>query len=115
MPLIGTMKNDQRIDYDATKKTLYEFRLQASDSSSKTTATTVKVTVEDINDNAPIITPSFKPITLAANARGQVFKFSASDLDSDINKQFRFDLVLIPISFLEVAMNFQFFGGSREL
>ena len=81
----------QRIDFDLSKKALYEFVVQVTDTSSRQANTLVKVTVKDVNDNAPSVSPPSTSLALTANdaAGKSVAQFRARDIDSGVNGQFR--------------------------
>lgn len=51
----------------------------------------IEVRVTDYNDNAPMFSPNQQRVTVFENATiaTTLYKFSASDRDTGINKQFR--------------------------
>ena len=76
----------QKIDYDSQKQDNLEFEVSVTDGSS-TVSTTVKIRVNDVNDNVPEFTEPVKKISQPENkqALDESVQFTATDGDSGDN------------------------------
>ena len=52
---------------------------------------TVTVTVLDVNDNAPVVSPGLLPVSVSedADVGARIASFTATDADTGVNQQFQ--------------------------
>ena len=83
----GVISTAQSLDYEAQE--VYQFSIGATDQGSRTSATTVTITVLDVNDNPPIFSQSVYSVTVPEDiAIGTVILIIAvTDADSSTNTQ----------------------------
>lgn len=111
----GVVKINQRIDFDSTKKSSYSFAVNARDPDPMhIDQASVVVTVYDINDNAPVFSESSMAISISESSAVNTFvaKFSAADIDSGKNAQFKY---FIDYHYTDKLFNFQVDPTSGEV
>ncbi|XP_055843271.1 cadherin-23 [Episyrphus balteatus] len=84
----GELMLKKRLDYEALTENVFEFQVKAtSDDGTRSTITKVNITVENVNDNAPIFDQSSYHATLIENKvyPEKVITVHATDLDASLS------------------------------
>ena len=81
---------NQVVDYETPKQRFFNLTVEAFYKTSPTDRCYVAIEVLDFNDNAPVIEPESSTVSISEDAqRGtNLANFTATDLDSGINKEF---------------------------
>ena len=93
-PSTGSLSLNKKLDREAVD--VYNLLVQASDSASTPSSSTVNVvvTVQDENDNAPVFVPSGPfSVTENSDAGTRVGQVSATDADAGSNAEMSFSIV----------------------
>lgn len=86
----------QTIDYDSLLNPTFNVTVYVEDADTTHVDTAyVIVRITDYNDNAPVFNPNQQRVTVFENASvaTTLYKFTATDRDTGINKQFRLVVV----------------------
>ena len=93
--IIAVCRRFQPIDFDSLLNPVFNVTVYVQDSDPSHVDTAyVEVKVTDFNDNAPLFSPNSKKVTIYENVTigTTLHRFSASDKDTGLNKQFTYVL-----------------------
>ena len=79
------------MDYDTLRVPVFNLTVYVQDPDSRNgDSAYIEVRVTDYNDNAPVFVPNSKKVTIFENSTREttLYRFSATDRDTGLNKEF---------------------------